>query len=94
MVAYQIVEAKAEDLVGMLEVMNDAFMVDAFFKKPEHRIRFTLERIAAILQGNNSLFLIAKNESNEILGSIQLEYEIEEVESDVVVRPFSNSFPC
>ena len=53
---------------------NDAFMADIFFKKPEYFLRFTLEDVEAMIQAENSAFLVAQS-GEDLVGSLYLHWE-------------------
>ena len=74
---YHIEEASLSDSSDIVAVTNDAFMADAFFKKPEYHLRFDLPTVQQMIQSPDSVFLVAKhNETNEILGSMFLHWDI------------------
>jgi hypothetical protein len=71
---------------GIVDCTNDAFMADAFFKKPEYHLRFTQEDVGRLMHTENSIFLVALPNSNdnnynaevssrEIMGSLYLHWE-------------------
>jgi GNAT superfamily N-acetyltransferase len=74
----------------VMECTNDAFMVDAFFKKPEYHVRFTLEDVNSLMNKQNSMFLIAVDpdmageDGDGIVGSVHLEYEIESNQKELI----------
>ena len=73
-VKYRIVEASAGDANEIMSITNEAFMADAFFKKPEYILRFRLEEVVAMLEMSNNSFLLARREeADEVIGSLRLE---------------------
>jgi len=63
------------DSEDILRVTNDAFMADAFFKKPEFFNRFSKMDVDKLLRATNSLFILAKTTSNNdtiVCGSLHL----------------------
>jgi hypothetical protein len=76
-VNYQIIEATNDHINDILDVTNDAFMVDAFFKKPEHFLRFKFEVVQEMMSKPNAWFLVAVRDSDGVvLGSLHLEIDI------------------
>lgn len=75
--SYHIIDAFDADAQAILEVTNDAFMADAFFKKAEYHLRFDIDTVHKMMQSPNSVFLIAKNiDQDEVLGSMYLHLDI------------------
>lgn len=67
--------ATAENCADILSVTNEAFMADAFFKKPEYHLRFDTNTVLDMIKAPNSMFILAtfdeiENESPEVCGSI------------------------
>ncbi|XP_065667533.1 uncharacterized protein LOC100212726 [Hydra vulgaris] len=66
------------DIDNILRCTNDAFMADAFFKKPEYHHRFTREDVVSKMSHKDSVFILAsdsttsENSNNEVIGSIYL----------------------
>lgn len=63
----------------ILDCTNDAFMADAFFKKPEYHIRFALADVERMMSEENSEFLVASASEGEeapdaIVGSLYLKW--------------------
>jgi hypothetical protein len=63
---------------GICEVTNDAFMADAFFKKPEYIHRFSVLDVQAMMESDNAVFIVAMTvESSPIIaGSLFLKWTI------------------
>ena len=51
--------ATSEDVDTIMELTNDAFMADAFFKKPEYHLRFDSQTVNEMIAAENSRFVIA-----------------------------------
>jgi hypothetical protein len=84
--AYKIVEADSSHAQTVMEVTNDAFMADAFFKKEEYFNRFDFQTVIDMMNSPNSKFLImAATEDNSIVGSIFLHWEVTETENELQV---------
>jgi GNAT superfamily N-acetyltransferase len=74
----------SNDAKAVMECTNNAFMVDAFFKKPEFHQRFTLEDVELLMRKPDSIFLIAATRVSEdmeltsdtIAGSTHLEWDV------------------
>ena len=70
--------AKIADVQRIVDITNDAFMADVFFKKSEFHLRFNVETVIDMISASNSFFLIAytDNTDNEkLLGSLYLKYD-------------------
>jgi ribosomal protein S18 acetylase RimI-like enzyme len=52
--------ATAADAHRIVEITNDAFMADAFFKVPAAVLRFTLDEVRDMLESPSSEFLVAE----------------------------------
>lgn len=74
--------AQVGDISGIVRVTNEAFLADAFFKKPQFIQRFTEEDVLCLMQGDKAAFLLAEeeNSSDSIAGSIFLQWENETVD--------------
>ncbi|XP_012554656.1 uncharacterized protein LOC100212726 [Hydra vulgaris] len=76
----QTVIATQNDIDNILRCTNDAFMADAFFKKPEYHHRFTRENVISKMSHKDSVFILARdgmaseNSNNEVIGSIYLNW--------------------
>ncbi len=87
--------ATSEDVDTILELTNDAFMADAFFKKPEYHLRFDSQTVKGMISAENSRFVIATQVINgEVVkcGSIFFHWTVEKTQSTIQVRrcsPFS-----
>ena len=79
----EVVEASKLHVQSITDVTNEAFVVDRFFKKPNYFNRFEVEDVEKLMTKENSLFLIATNESKEfssyngVVGSIFLHFDID-----------------
>ncbi len=74
--SYHIEEAHMQDAEDILRVTNDAFMADAFFKKPAYHLRFDIDTVHQMIQGEHNVFLLARqDDSKEVLGSMFLHWE-------------------
>eukprot|EP01031_Cornospumella_fuschlensis_P031564 gene31563-38149_t len=82
-------EATLEDASIVVEVTNDAFMADTFFKKPEYHLRFTLDTVISMINTGNSVFILAETDrhsSRMVVGSLYLHWEVHD---DEVIGKFS-----
>ncbi|XP_012554637.2 uncharacterized protein LOC105843602 [Hydra vulgaris] len=76
----QTVIATQNDIDNILMCTNDAFMADAFYKKPEYHYRFTRENVISKMSHKDSVFILARdsmtneNSNNEVIGSIYLHW--------------------
>lgn len=78
---YTITTATNDHIKSIVEVGNDAFVADEFFKKPEYYQRFNPERVLSMLTAQDAVFLVALTSSNELVGCLYLQWEkIEETE--------------
>ena len=63
----------------ILSITNEAFMADAFFKKPEYHERFDEKTVLQMMSLENSMFLVAKsyfeNDHNEVCGSLFFDWK-------------------
>lgn len=57
--------ATEEDIDSILELTNDAFMADAFFKKPKYHLRFDKETVIEMMSGSHAMFLIASRPTSD-----------------------------
>ncbi len=60
-VAYTFRIASLHDVHDVVQISNDAFMADAFFKKPEFIVRFNESRVREMISNpvDNGVFLVA-----------------------------------
>ncbi len=84
--------ASAENCAQILSVTNEAFMADAFFKKPEYHLRFDTKTVLDMIKEKNSSFILAsfdepENTSPEICGSIFFNWTSEYFESHETDKP-------
>ena len=85
MVEYETFIATDKDIESIVEVTNDAFQADAFFKKPEYHLRFDLETVRNMINSKSSVFIIAVSRNCEeriVLGSIFLKWAFNESAND------------
>jgi predicted N-acetyltransferase YhbS len=70
MITTRVADPSSEsDIRAIVDVTNDAFMADAFFKKAEYHLRFTLDRVRSQISENDSIFIVAECD-HEVVGSI------------------------
>jgi len=71
---YSFRKATLQDVATIVQITNDAFMADAFFKKPEFVIRFNEERVSDMVNNpvENGVFLLA-SDGESVVGSIHFE---------------------
>ena len=62
------------DLNDIMNVTNEAFLADTFFKKPEYHKRFTLDDVKGMINARESFFLLAIDSEDstktKVVGSI------------------------
>jgi hypothetical protein len=76
--SFHITEATLDDADIVVEVSNDAFLVDAFFRKTEYLNRFTKEDIQKLIQEKHSYWLLAIRDSDlAVLGCVHLHIDIQ-----------------
>lgn len=93
--SYCVQEASKADADQLVEIGNQAFMADTFFKKPEFHLRFTFQRVVDMINAENSCFLVAKNDAtSEILGSIYVHWDFHKNENDCVFKVSYTYFLC
>lgn len=64
----------SQDIDIILELTNDAFMADAFFKKPEYHQRFIASQVHTMIHSDRSMFIIAKSSNiNIMIGDEKIE---------------------
>jgi ribosomal protein S18 acetylase RimI-like enzyme len=72
--------AEEKDQDSIVNVTNEAFMHDSFFKYEEYYLRFTLANVKAHMTKDNSVFLLYEEETTgncrTIVGSIWLKWTI------------------
>lgn len=91
--------ATVDDIATIMELTNDAFIADAFFKKPEYHQRFDAATVKQMIEDENSRFVIATQNINGAetkCGSIFLHWTVESSQSNLtvgVVQAFRLSFP-
>lgn len=71
--------ANGADAESIVAVTNDAFMADAFFKKPEAVLRFSLDGVHKMINAEHSVFLLAElpvDDALAVCGIIFLHWEI------------------
>lgn len=67
-------DASLSEAQQIVEVTNDAFAADMFFKKPAYYSRFALEDVQRMIQAPQSVFIVAVR-GEEVLGSLFLHWE-------------------
>lgn len=83
----QIQVATIDQVNQIVKLANEAFMADAYFKKPEHHLRFSEESVSKMIEEPNSAFLLCcdVNQENSLVGSLYLQWEIQEDAESVKV---------
>lgn len=80
--------ATVEDIDTIMELTNDAFIADAFFKKPEYHLRFDAATVKEMIEDDNSRFVIATQNIDGVetkCGSIFLHWAVESTQSNLQV---------
>ncbi len=91
---YHIQLGTREQVTQIVELSNEAFMVDAFFKKPEHYVRFSIEAVEKMIAEPNSAFILCcdKQDDNAIVGCMYLQWHVVEDEERIqvgwLIRPY------
>ena len=81
--------ATVDDIAAIMELTNDAFIADAFFKKPEYHQRFDATTVKQMIEDENSRFVVATQNINGAetkCGSIFLHWTIESSQSNLTVN--------
>jgi predicted N-acetyltransferase YhbS len=89
MASLSIRPAIDSDAEAIVAVTNDAFMADAFFKKPEAILRFSLDGVTKMIREERSIFLLAElpgDGANQVCGSIFLHWDFSEAKNDVPMQ--------
>ncbi len=79
---FSVREAVVTGIPRILDISNEAFIIDAYFKKPEYANRFSTESIGQMMQEENSLFFVAeraddaRDPNDFIVGSLFLHWEV------------------
>jgi hypothetical protein len=68
------------DVSSIVRITNQAFMADAFFKKPQYIERFTDEAVNQMMLEPNGAFLVACSQEGSVVGSIYLSWEGERID--------------
>lgn len=68
--------ASNDNVEDILTVTNDAYMADAFFKKPEYHLRFDRETVVNMIAAPNGRFILAKSEDG-VCGSVYLQINVD-----------------
>eukprot|EP00667_Euglena_gracilis_P003261 EG_transcript_3272 len=66
--------ASAEELSTVVNVVNEAFMANAFFKKEGYRDRTSIDKAKSWVNGDH-IYLVAVDEHRVILGAIAVEWD-------------------
>ena len=88
---YVVEVASEKHIDGIIETTNDAFMADAFFKKPEYHPRFTRSDVVTMIAALDAAFLVALTRDNSavdddiIVGSIFVTWHAERTDSTAKV---------
>jgi len=82
---YLIEEGTIQQAQEIRDITNEAFIADTFFKKPEYHMRFDFETVQTMINTQDSVFLIAKTNENEIVGSIYLNWDIIETDDSIQI---------
>jgi hypothetical protein len=83
-VAYTFRRATLQDVAHIVQITNDAFMADAFFKKPEFIVRYNEDGVKDMVSHpeENGVFLLASDDGGDnTVGSIHVE-PIKKVETE------------
>jgi hypothetical protein len=75
-------QAITQDIPAIVAISNEAFMADAFFKKPEYIVRFSEDDVIKMFQQENAMFMVANNEENDIVGSLHLTWSTDRSTND------------
>lgn len=67
--------AESSDIQQIVSITNEAFMVDAYFKKPDCLDRTSSEQVERILASENETFIVAFD--GKILGSVYVHWDKE-----------------
>lgn len=83
-VAYTFRKATLQDAAAIVRITNDAFMADAFFKKPEFVTRFNEAGVTNMISNPDEcgVFLLAEDGGSNVIGSIHVEPYIKRFSSD------------
>ncbi len=70
----------------ILLVTNEAFMADAFFKKPDYHLRFDARTVSHMIANKNAMFIVAicDENSEDICGSLYFNWTKELLENEKV----------
>ena len=89
---YAVEVASEKHIDGIIETTNDAFMADAFFKKPEYHPRFTRSDVVTMIATPDAAFLVAITRDSSavddidiIVGSIFVTWHAERTDSTAKV---------
>ncbi len=86
-ISYHFIEATTDHAQQIVDITNDAFIVDAFFKKPEYHLRFNYEEVLEMIKAR--LFIVAvRDDDSSVIASIHLEIDIKENEDTIIVSEF------
>lgn len=72
---YSFRRATLQDVATIVQISNDAFMADAFFKKPAYVLRFDEKGVANMVSNpaESGVFLLARDADGETVGSVHIE---------------------
>lgn len=73
--------ASLADAEAVVEITNEAFIADTFFKKPKYHQRFDLPTVIEMINGENRMFLLAESipeagGDKSIAGSLFLHWDV------------------
>eukprot|EP01040_Poterioochromonas_malhamensis_P001809 gene1809-1936_t len=70
-ISYHFIEVTTDHAQQIVNTTNDAFIVDAFFKKLEYHLRFNYEEVLEMLKVENALFIVAvRDDDSSVIASI------------------------
>lgn len=75
----RVIKATNQDIDEIMNVTNEAFMADTFFKKPEYFLRFDRQTVETMISTENNYFLVAflEEDPDVIVGSIFVHVDFE-----------------
>ena len=82
---WRVSHATLSDVPSIVSCTNDAYVVDAFFKKPEYHNRFTEKDVEELINTPQSIFVVVKDDAaaGAICGSLYLQWSAETVSSEL-----------
>ncbi|KAG9414545.1 hypothetical protein AC1031_007952 [Aphanomyces cochlioides] len=77
---FAVRRAVPTDVDAIVATAGDAFMADAFFKKPEYHVRFSNQDVQIMMKEPNAAFLVAESTTDHaIYGCIYVEWTDDQV---------------